>query len=568
MNDSIGSLKAQQSPTDIENLYRQMTADANLIKDNKGFFMRFFSFFIITVFGIILAGCSSGGHSTKKAGASTQASSSTSIVFVNSSVSSSGSSEAARGELMKSSTRHTFSASAEEFHAQLNSTLDGRYLLGVAGTPVCGVDVHYYQYGTVGALGEPATASGALMIPIGDAGGCSSARPVLLYAHGTALNRRYNLAGLRDNSNEAQSEAHYIAATYAAQGYIVVAPNYIGYEGSNTTYHAYLNADQQSKEMMDALHAAKLALNRVSNTSASEKLFISGYSQGGHVAMATHRAMQEAGITVTASAPMSGPYALAAQSDAVFYGYVAQYGVFLSALTITSMQIAYGNIYSDPADFFESPYAADVESLLPSLDVSKSLTKLPRSELFSDSSPDVWLPSSTAPLSGPEFDTLYSAGLGTGNLIRDSARNAYLEDAVANPDGGFPLITDGLSASAPENPLRQAAKANDLRNWTPETPLLLCAGHGDPMVYFLNSKLMADLWSDLPAGRVSVLDVDSPESAADSADPYYGIKVKFNLAKSELAEQPNGASALLEAYHGDLVFSACLAASQRFFAQF
>ena len=36
--------------------------------------------------------------------------------------------------------------------------------------------------------------------------------------------------------------------------------------------------------------------------------------------MATHRAMQAAGMTVTASAPMSGPYALSAFVDAVFRG--------------------------------------------------------------------------------------------------------------------------------------------------------------------------------------------------------------------------------------------------------
>ena len=38
--------------------------------------------------------------------------------------------------------------------------------------------------------------------------------------------------------------------------------------------------------------------------------------------MATHRAMQAAGMPVTASAPMSGPYALSAFGDAIYYGNV------------------------------------------------------------------------------------------------------------------------------------------------------------------------------------------------------------------------------------------------------
>ena len=50
------------------------------------------------------------------------------------------------------------------------------------------------------------------------------------------------------------------------------------------------------------------------------RLFVTGYSQGGYVAMATQRAMQAAGMKVTAAAPMSGPYTLAAFVDAVFYG--------------------------------------------------------------------------------------------------------------------------------------------------------------------------------------------------------------------------------------------------------
>jgi hypothetical protein len=38
--------------------------------------------------------------------------------------------------------------------------------------------------------------------------------------------------------------------------------------------------------------------------------------------MATHRAMQSAGMTVTAAAPLSGPYALSAFADAIFGGRV------------------------------------------------------------------------------------------------------------------------------------------------------------------------------------------------------------------------------------------------------
>ncbi len=79
----------------------------------------------------------------------------------------------------------------------------------------------------------------------------------------------------------------------------MVAPNYAGYDSSTLDYHPYLNADQQSKDMIDALTAARTALPHTMTTSTTDggKLFITGYSQGGHVAMATHRAMQAAGMT-------------------------------------------------------------------------------------------------------------------------------------------------------------------------------------------------------------------------------------------------------------------------------
>ena len=88
-----------------------------------------------------------------------------------------------------------------------------------------------------------------------------------------------------------------MASVFAAQGYVVIAPNYAGYDTSSLTYHAYLNADQQSKDMIDALVAARNALPIAATPSTTDngKLFITGYSQGGYVAMATHRALQAQG---------------------------------------------------------------------------------------------------------------------------------------------------------------------------------------------------------------------------------------------------------------------------------
>ncbi len=77
------------------------------------------------------------------------------------------------------------------------------------------------------------------------------------------------------------AETLLLAAVFASQGYIVVAPNYAGYDTSTLPYHPYLIADQQSKDMIDGLKAARTALPLASATLTKDsgQLFITGYSQ-------------------------------------------------------------------------------------------------------------------------------------------------------------------------------------------------------------------------------------------------------------------------------------------------
>ncbi|NBT92604.1 MAG: alpha/beta hydrolase, partial [Betaproteobacteria bacterium] len=105
-----------------------------------------------------------------------------------------------------------------------------------AGAPVCGVDVNYIKYTTVGAMGEATDATAALMVPTGSDPRCTGPRPIVLYAHGTVPHKKYNLANWTDRNNPAFDESVFIAASFAAQGYILVAPNYAGYDSSSLSY--------------------------------------------------------------------------------------------------------------------------------------------------------------------------------------------------------------------------------------------------------------------------------------------------------------------------------------------
>lgn len=478
-----------------------------------------------------------------------------------------------RGALLQSPPALASTVTAPALLLELDSLLDGQ-VLALLGTPSCDVAVYHIRYATVGGANEATTASGALMVPVGGDADCRGPRPMLVYAHGTTPDRSFNIAELRTDPN---GEGLAIAAIFAAQGYIVVAPNYAGYDVSTLAYHPYLVADQQSKDMIDALKAARSALPAASAPTVTDdgRLFVTGYSQGGYVAMATHRAMQAAGMTVTASAPMSGPYALAAFVDSVFFGRVGGGATRSAVLLFTGYQKSYGNIYATAADLFEDQYASGIESLLPSTTPLSQLYaqgRLPQDALFSATPPDPAYADITPATEPAKLAPTFAHGFGVGNLVRNGYRLGYLQDAQAHPDGGWPTTTSGVPAVAPGLRLRQALQRNDLRNWTPTSPVLLCGGNEDPTVFWFNAQLLQGYWATrVPSSAlVNVLDLDSSPAGGD---PYADLKNRFGIAKQIAAANAvaqgaddGGASAVADAYHSGLVPPFCLAAVRSFFA--
>ena len=496
------------------------------------------------------------------------------------------------GTLVENPPLRIVSLNAASLSAQLSANASGAQLLQLTGPPTCGVDFYYLRFWTAGGAGETTQSSGALMVPTGAAPACAGPRPIVLYAHGTQSDKTANIADITNTSN---SEGVLIAAMFAAQGYIVVAPNYAGYDISTLGYHPFLNAAQQSGEMIDTLTAARTALpNTMSSaTSDSGKLFITGYSEGGHVAMATLRAMEAAGSTVTAAAPMSGPYALEALGDAIFFGSVNIGSTEFAPLLTTSYQHAYGNIYTTPSDVYSSTYATGIETVLPSATPLATLFAngaLPETALFDSTTPIVTVPGNatlsaelTAALAVPSNpsnpDTpLFDLGFGSPFLINDAYRVSYALDAAAHPDGAVPTPAAGvpLAAVAPTQTLRLAFYKNDMRNgdWAPTAPTLLCGGDQDPTVFYsVNTGTMAAFWSTLPAGLITILDVNATPSG-----PFAPIQTAFQTsAAQQLAylQTPAGGGltatqaeeTLIAGYH-TAVAPFCTLAARSFFSQF
>ncbi|HAM60688.1 lipase family protein [uncultured Psychrobacter sp.] len=483
--------------------------------------------------------------------------------------------------------------------SEIDQELQEASAIGKAVTPdaVCGVTVEKISYQTKGSGGEATNATAALMLPTGESKDCQGDRPVLLHAHGTATEKSYDFTQVGNTDNPAGARATLMAANFAAQGYIVVAPNYAGYDTSTLDYHPYLNAKQQSEEMVTVLDTARTMMQqqksagniKYTKVNDSGKLFLTGYSQGGHVAMATAQLLQDQNKVVTAIAPSSGPYALAAFGDAIVSGNVNVGATAFVPLLARSLQNVDGKIYRNPTEIFTDQYAGTKLPTTSSFEDLIRAGKLPQTALFEANTNET----------GFGFDT-------QNYLIQTSFRAAYLADAQANPDN---LLADTglLPEQNPQNELRKALKANDLRGYTPKMPTLICGGNQDPTVFYdLNTGAMAGILQQVSASNptaklnVTVLDVDATNDedrvqntvtsiGSAMSNPWMltsaipDIQTKFAgtvqlIGKNAYDQTINSGGTVAEAqyaaqvaiastYHAGLVSTACINATRQFFDQ-
>ncbi|HMN78350.1 MAG TPA: prolyl oligopeptidase family serine peptidase [Burkholderiaceae bacterium] len=407
--------------------------------------------------------------------------------------------------------------------AQIDAAATAAGTAALAGPAACGVSVQKIEYQTVGGAGEGTNATAALMIPTGASAACAGPRPIVLYAHGTSFDRKKNMSAVTTDG-----EAGLAMAFFAAQGFIVVAPNYAGYDASTLPYHPYLNAEAQANDMVDALRAAKGTLPSL-GAAASSRLFITGYSQGGHVAMATHRAIEQSyqsEFTVTASGPMSGPYALAKMTQAIFAGTQNIGAALFTPMVNDSYQRSYGNIYSAPSDVYQAPFDTIAPGLLPNVDPATAVSRMPAG---ADGS----------------YRTLFDAGNGQPFLIKTSFRT---------------------QASDPNSNYFRAIQRNDLLNWQPRGAMALCYGAQDPTVFGFNSTDAQTYF----AGRgvtVARYDLEDAATLPAAAAP---VKTGFDGLKAQISAQAGGgtagAGAVIAQYHGTIVPPFCTALIRSFFA--
>lgn len=245
--------------------------------------------------------------------------------------------------------------------AQLDALSAAADLQTLTGTAKYDVKVVQIKYQTIGVQpGEMTNASAAILIPSG--AGCMGPFPLVAYGRGTNVEKAYALA---DPTNP---ETISLMTFLAAQGYAVVATDFLGYALSDYPYHPYAHADSEVSVIIDSIRAARRAAPSL-GLRLNGKVMLTGYSQGGHSSMAAQRAIEQENsgeFDLVAAAHLAGPYYI---SNALIDGVTNPInGVQLFVpFEITSWQKVYGNVYDTTSDVFNSPYDSYIETLLPTL---------------------------------------------------------------------------------------------------------------------------------------------------------------------------------------------------------
>ena len=285
------------------------------------------------------------------------------------------------------------------------------------------VKVYEILYNSKHIDGSNIIASGLYFMPVNP----ENDVPLLSYHHGTLIKKEREIGFWREQN---------FCIGFATGGYAVARPDYHGL-GKGEGRHPYCHAESESEAVLNMLRAVK-ELNEIYGHKVSNKLFLTGYSQGGHTTLAVQKTIQESQekeFEVIASAPMSGPYNLEGmQTDVMNREY--SHPSYLPYL-LYAYQDAY-DLFDDVNTIFTPPY----DSILPNLYTGNHTLKYINTLL-----PDV-----------------------PNQLITKEVLHDYNNN--------------------PESPLAKVIKENNVYDWIPEQPVMFCYCKGDQQVnYKQNAKV-------------------------------------------------------------------------------
>ena len=298
------------------------------------------------------------------------------------------------------------------------------------------VALYAVRYRSANVKGRPCILSGLLALPQGGA-----PRGLVVFAHGTTADRRLSPSRFGGAVRPPEAEAALLA--FASGGYAVAMPDYLGL-GVDKEVHPYPFGNLNSRSATDLIGPARDAARRL-HTAVGPRLFITGYSEGGAVALWAVRNLEQkpgALYRVSAAAPMAGPYDL--------------------SVTTARSLIAPS---SDPKLFVAHLYL--LSYLLHSAHKEDGLR----------------LSKYVHPVLGAVIAHVFDKGLSDADIVKRLVVTA----ALCGAKNSMARITTAhlrrvLSAGDGTDPLMRALQAADCCDWSPRTPLLLICLHNDALV--------------------------------------------------------------------------------------
>ena len=295
------------------------------------------------------------------------------------------------------------------------------------GDPKYDVDVYSVIYETIDAKGQKTQASGMFAMPKNT----GKTLPLASYQHGTVLQK---------NDVPSRAKGSYeVGLLWAMDGYVVSMPDFLGL-GDSPGLRPYIHAASEATAVVDMLRASR-TLAQGFNVQLNGQVFLFGYSQGGHVTAAAHReieAKHASEFSLTAVADLATPFDV----SGVQYEALVKKATYPAPGFFPYILFAYNSVYN---------WYPNAETVL-NTPYNSTLPKYFTPEMpFSLGQMDIDLPASKIPT----------------DILKPDILQAILADA--------------------NHPIRKSLKENDLYEWIPKAPLLICHCDGDQHVPQANS---------------------------------------------------------------------------------
>ena len=282
-------------------------------------------------------------------------------------------------------------------------------------------------------LGDTIEVSGALFVPQGFDDPCGL--PIHIYMHGTIFDRT-------DAPSFLSIEGSF-GGLMSTLGQLVLMPDYVGL-GTSELMHPYVHADSESNAGFYMMRAAD-ALSDELGYALNGQNFISGYSQGGHAAMALARDLTTTAygdeFPLSGAVPGSGPYDISGTQFPQTFEFETYSNPAYLAYNVIGWNSVYGTLYDDLSEVFQEPFASTMLDL---------------------------------------FDGTNDAE--TINNACPSTLEEFLQPGLIEEIQNDPM-----------HPFQLAALDNDVYQWIPEAPVEMYYCTQDEQVFYQNA-LVADAW--------------------------------------------------------------------------